>query len=118
MMNDGKLHLKLGDRSTSDSHSSLRERQWNLITLNVLDNKMIQVYHNGKLSIELFVAETSLPFSGNGSFYFGGDPWHGIQYVALLDDIKLFSSTASSKLLLILMFEFRLKITKRIGQNL
>lgn len=98
-MQDGKLHLKLGDRSTSDSNSALKQRQWNLLTVNVLENKMIQVYHNAKLVIELFVVETSSPFSGKGSFFIGGDPWHGVTYTALIDDLRLFSTTSSSILL-------------------
>ena len=97
MMPDNSLHLKLGDMSTSDSPSKLKLRQWNYIVVNVIENKLIQVYHNSKLSIEQFVVDSALPFQGHGSFYFGGDPWHSASYTAFLDELKLSTGSFSSK---------------------
>ena len=91
-----QLHLKLGDKQTTmDTKSSLRTRQWTLIGVNIVDSKMIQVFFNSKLEIQLLLDESEFELKNNGIFYIGGDQWHRASYRGFVDEIRFSRKTLS-----------------------
>lgn len=92
-MPDLRLHFKLGDKQTTkDSDSLIKPRQWSLLTVNVIENKMVQIFVNSKLDIELLFENNNMPLQNRGIFYMGGDPWHAAEYTAFLDNLQITSA--------------------------
>ena len=76
----------------------LRENQWTFISLNIIQNKEIQLFLNSKLSATLQVELSENTLRGSGIFYVGGDPWHATTYKAYLDDLTIRTSLITCKL--------------------
>ena len=88
-----------------DTLSSIRLRQWSLIGVNMVDAKMLQVFINSKLEIQLLIDETKFQVKSEGSIYFGGDPWHKVYYKAYLDEIKMRANTLSGNNIILFIYK-------------
>jgi hypothetical protein len=91
----GNLNFKLNDQRTSKKSSGrLRGRQWNYVSLNLVEGKLVQLYLNSKLDFELLVQDDQqFPFApqdASRTLYIGGDPWHdSADYKAYIDDLLI-----------------------------
>lgn len=100
LMPYGNLNFKLNDQKTSKKTSArLRQRQWNYVSLNIIQNKLIQFYVNSKLDFDILVEDKEFQFEPtvSKSIYIGGDPWHdSSDYKAYIDDLLVSASTQTS----------------------
>ncbi|CDW79104.1 UNKNOWN [Stylonychia lemnae] len=92
----GNLNLKTKDRQITRTNSRLRQRQWNRLSINIIDNQKVQVILNSKVDIDLNIDQ---PFDygqnrdGSKAIYIGGDPWHDASgYKAFIDDLRVVKS--------------------------